>query len=51
MPDKTILSLFDNQAYHSLEEYRQRNTHVEVYRYTVKFAYEDMRILAAHYGV
>ena len=29
---------------------RQRNNHVEVYRYTVKCAYEDTRILAAHYG-
>ena len=33
------------------EKNRQRNTHVEVYRYTVKCAYEDTRILAAHYGV
>jgi len=30
------------QAYHSLEENRQRNNHVEVYRYTVKCASEDM---------
>ena len=44
------ICLFDNQAYHSLEENRQRNNHVEVYRYTVKCAYEDTRILAAHYG-
>ena len=45
------ICLFCIQAYHSLEENRQRNTHVEVYRYTVKCAYEDTRILAAHYGV
>jgi hypothetical protein len=44
------ICLFCIQAYHSLEENRQRNTHVEVYRYTVKCAYEDTRILAAHYG-
>ena len=36
------ICLFDNQAYHSLEENRQRNNHVEVYRYTVKCASEDM---------
>ena len=33
------------------EKNRQRNIHVKVYRYTVKCAYEDTCILAAHYGV
>ena len=36
------ICLFCIQAYHSLEENRQRNNHVEVYRYTVKCASEDM---------
>ena len=36
------ICLFCIQAYHSLEENRQRNTHAEVYRCTVKCACEDM---------